>query len=325
MGIDGRRRREERKRKQKRTKGQLAQVPDEFAGIGFVQNRTQPDVPVMCRECDTRGWVGVEAAVVPDDVEVSSMGTFCSECGHLTEVTPRIEERPDGTRLGWIDREVITNHFDVLEYDTIEFEHVETGERVVLTEGSRHDFSWGLCNDCGLPFQFRGSQAVTVRTDSGIEPSMGLGPCEHCGGMGQAITSSSSVGEFTTTATVPGLASIAIQQIIEGLSNGTLDVASVVQTLRDTRDPSYTRFANWLEKRPVTAAVAATLLSTIMTITGPVITDRAFGPKDETAEIVDRILAHYDELHPVAPVAPEPPSPAAPVGPAPTTPTQTNH
>lgn len=137
------------KNAQRRRKSRIRPSPEEprseslhMEGPTWVSAPREPDVRVRCKHCGHESWVEIEASHVPASAQVVSMGTTCSGCGNTTEIKPRVERLADGSNLYWIDREVIQNHYDVVDHSLagwvdgplLEVEHFRS-DKWMQTEG----------------------------------------------------------------------------------------------------------------------------------------------------------------------------------------------
>lgn len=91
-----------------------------------------------------------------------------------------------------------------------------------------------------------------------------------------------------------------VEVLIEELASGEVDVSAAATRLRARGGP-FTRVADWLERRPATAAVAATVLTSIVSLIGPQLARPDSRSDEEIIRIIDTILDDYDEVEPPLP------------------------
>jgi len=283
----------------------------------------EPDFQTRCPKCEAvyeipihsmrfrADWVAERGE--PENVNGVTNG--CPNCGYGVETPPRVETAPDGTTLYTTDRQTLLAagleewHSEImgmtLSKDGVDFQLTMSGgsEQVLV-----------VCDDCGLPFITRiAHQAVISSADAPIELDMEAGPCEHCGGFGKVLSHTISDGNFVTVTASPDFAQSVLATLADDLRSGKLDLGAVSTELRRQGGP-YQALADWIDARPVNAVIASTVLSVVASLavnqvppivnqhTDPVQQQRqrpAPGTytEDQVAEIVEKVLDHYDRTH----------------------------
>lgn len=102
---------------------------------------------------------------------------------------------------------------------------------------------------------------------------------------------------------MPGFIAFA-EILIDELTRGEVDVSAAASRLRARGGP-FTRVADWLERRPASAAVAAAVLTSVVSLIGPQIGRAEPRSDEEIARIIDTVLEHYDQQEATTPEPPK--------------------
>lgn len=288
----------------------------------------EPDYEVQCESCGHVAGIPMYsmkdnpdfAARHPDwELTDNTIHMSCPQCGEDTmEVEPRVETAPDGSRLRTIDRDVLEaagirewQPTFVLAYDMV---GRESGEQFRLAMSDEYYEEWVVCDECGLPFKFRGKQAaIATAADSTMNWNFIVGPCTNCGeGVGRPLMTTAEDGQLRAVASTPKFANALLVSVAEQLRNGQIDIGTAAQTLRAQNKPALTRLADWMESHPVTITAAGVLVTVVATLVAPqipVVTDDGGDgqqPPDtyteqQVEEIVTTIIDHYEATHPAEP------------------------
>lgn len=333
MGINNKARRAAKKRDKKRLaalhKGPIpGSEPQQFRllddGTMVPWTGTRPydtvyfDEPDFMHECDSCGNVsGVpmhSMRLHPDFEAPVELANICPECGEKYAFAPREEPQPDGSLLLTIDREVL-EAAGYVEWAPrsvlgLTLQDRETGELVEIAMFNSKRKRLVVCDDCGLPFEMPGEQAFTTRSGASVDVNMLAGPCEHCGGLGHPLMTTVTEGGLRTVSNSATFANEMLEHIAEGVRNGSIDLSEAAARLREQDQKPLTQLAVWMEARPVSAMVAATMIQVVASLVGPQVpllmeqetpTEQTKVPgtctEDEVADLVVKILEHYDETH----------------------------
>jgi hypothetical protein len=104
-----------------------------------------------------------------------------------------------------------------------------------------------------------------------------------------------------------------LETLADQLRSGELDIPAAAALLRARKSKPFSRLADWLEARPVTATVAATVLVGVAGIVSTQVIAQEQspsqpGPSDQQiVQIVETVLDHYDQTHHLGQYSKHPP------------------
>jgi len=333
VGTNNKARRAAKKRDKKRTaalgKGPIpGQEPQQFRllddGTMVPGSATRPydtiyyDEPDFMHECPSCGNVSGapmhSMRLRPGVEKPVELANVCPECGEKFAFVAREEPQPDGSLLLTIDREVLESA-GYVEWAPrsvlgVTLRDPETGELVEFAVSNSKRKRLVVCDDCGLPFEMPGEQAFTTRSGANVDVDLRAGPCEHCGGLGHPLMITVTEGGLRTVSNSATFANAVVVAVAEGVRNGLIDLSEAAARLRAQEQKPLTQLADWIETRPVSAMVAATMIQVVASLVGPQVPlllekdpeiEQTKVPatytEDEVADLVVKILEHYDETH----------------------------
>ena len=285
----------------------------------------EPDFLARCPSCDQVNGMPIHSMAFtkefiaehgkPDAVD--DIGSSCPNCGELVKTPPRVETGPDGRTLYTIDRETLLAagvpewHSDVWGMTLS-----KDGNRFQISAASGTHDVLVVCDDCGLPFIAGvANSAITMSNDNPMDINLMVGPCEHCHeGVGRPLVSSVTEGGFTTVSTSQDFASNVLAVLAEELRSGRIDLDAAATELRKHGGAPHRMLADWIEARPANTVIASAVLSTLLPLLVnqvPAIIDQGGDTtqqeqprpapgsytEDEVADIVEKVLDHYDRTH----------------------------
>ncbi|MER6936860.1 hypothetical protein ABTX24_16500 [Nocardioides sp. NPDC127514] len=191
-----------------------------------------------------------------------------------------------------------------------------TRETFTVAAGRSGRIYWAICDDCGLPFKYRGESAVATAATSQTEINLKIGPCEHCRGIGRPVLARADDGARKIVANSPEFANALLLALAERLRSGELDPLAVAAELRTQGTPVMTRIADWIESRPATANAATTAICAVLGIAATLLAtqiDADAGQSDphtydeqQVEQILETIIDRYEQRQPASP--PDPPT-----------------
>ena len=272
----------------------------------------EPDFLHQCSECPEVTAIPMHSIVVRQGVDgLNGYASGCHACGAQTPIQPRAETLHDGREAWTIDRQALLasgleewREEGVLQVSLVDR---ESGELVELAVSNSRQTWLVVCDDCGLPFEMKGNFAVTNRAGANLELNHVAGPCEHCGGFGRPLVTTAERDGLITHSNSADFAEGVLAHLAEQVRSGQIDVSEAAARLRAQRQPHLTRLADWIEGRPTSAMVAATLIAAVASLVGPQLpsmSDKDPEPpsrttdgysEQEVIDLVDTILDHYDK------------------------------
>jgi hypothetical protein len=281
----------------------------------------EPDFLTKCASCGTVNGIPMFTiaftkafiAEYGEPETIDALGNQCPSCGERIETPPRVETGPDGRTHYITDRESLIAA-GVTEWHEevwgLSLEKDGVGYQLAMASGA-HDVLV-VCDDCGLPFIARvANTAITTLGEEKAGLSMQVGPCEHCReGFGRPLVYSVSDGQFRTVSTSREFASNVLAVLAEDLQSGKIDLAVAARELRQHGGTPYRMLADWIEARPANAVVASAVLGALAPLlvgqVSGIINDDDEKPsqqeqpvpakytEDQVADIVEKVLHHYD-------------------------------